>query len=179
MSDWFETLDGTYAKVWECLTVSANNRAQVAVATIGPNVTPEVRTVVLRHASAPEIEIYTDLQSDKITSLQANPLASILLWDAHLALQIRLTAKVSILSGDAVMDRWKAIPDHSKISYGITPAPGEPIPDSTAYTKQPDPNVFAVLACDVTHIDAVYLGTTHRRAAFSQDSDWRGKWLAP
>lgn len=179
MSDWFETLNGTYAKVWDCLSDNVNNRAQVAFATVSPANMPEVRTVVLRHASKPKVEFYTDLKSDKITSLQANPIASILLWDADLALQIRLTTKVSILSGETIMTRWNAVPDHSKISYGVIPAPGQPIPDSTAYTKKPDPNAFAVLVCHVTNIDVVYLGQTHRRANFSQDSDWRGKWLAP
>jgi hypothetical protein len=179
MSDWFETLDGTYAKVWECLRDSALSRGQVAFATIGPNTTPEVRTVVLRNASEPMMEIYTDLQSDKVISLQTQPIASILLWDADLALQIRLTADVSILSGEAVKDRWASVPDRSKFSYGVKPSPGQPIPDSVTYTKQPDPNAFAVLLCRATQIDAVYLGEAHRRAAFSQDSDWRGKWLAP
>ena len=179
MNDWFTTLDGTYAKVWDCLANGAASRAQVAFATVNPENAPEVRTVVMRAAKAPTVEIYTDLQSDKITSLRGNPCASVLLWDAGLALQIRLTARVSILTGEAVMDRWHAVPDHSKLSYGITPAPGQPIADSTAYTKKSDPAVFAVLSCNVTHIDAVYLGETHRRAAFSQDGDWAGKWLAP
>lgn len=179
MSDWFETLDGTLAEAWLCLQDGAASRAQVAFATVSPDGRPEVRTVVMRDAKQPVVEIYTDLQSDKIASLHANPAASIVLWDADRALQVRLTADVTILSGEVVMDRWKAVPDHSKISYGVTPAPGQDIPDGTAYTKTPDPSVFAVLSCKATHIDAVYLGETHRRAAFSQDGDWQGKWLAP
>ena len=179
MSEWFETLDGTLAKVWETLSTAAQARAQVAFATVDLTGAPEVRTVVMRDAKAPVVEFYTDLQSDKIASLKANPKASILLWDPDLALQIRLTADVTIMSGDAVIDRWLAVPDHSKISYGITPPPGQPIPDSTAYTKKPDPKVFAVLSCEAIHVDAVHLGEIHRRAAFSQDGDWRGKWLAP
>ena len=181
MSDWFETLDGLRAKVWTYLSDAAEARAQLAFATVSPNHAPEVRTVVLRDvdATAHRLEIYTDSQSDKITSLRANPRASIMVWDADLALQIRLQCETSILTGDAVMDRWRAIPDHSKLSYGITPPPGKPIPDSTAYVKEPDPKVFAVLSCAVTHIDAVHLGTPHRRAAFSRQGDWRGNWLAP
>ena len=179
MSDWFETLEGTLAEVWRCFGDGAASRAQVAFATVSRDGLPEVRTVVMRGVAQPYVEIYTDLQSDKIASLQANPIASILLWDADRALQIRMTADVSILSGASVTERWKAVPDHSKISYGITPAPGQPIPDSTAYTKSPDPAVFAVLSCKAVYIDAVYLGKTHRRAAFSQDGDWHGKWLAP
>jgi pyridoxine/pyridoxamine 5'-phosphate oxidase len=181
MSNWYQTLSGTQDKVWDRLAQGARNNALVAFGTVSVDGLPEVRTVVLRAVDvhAKTLEIYTDLQSDKITSLTANPKASISLWDADLALQIRLQTNVTILSGDEVMTRWQAVPDHSKISYGVTPAPGKTIPDSTAYTKKPDPNVFAVLSCQVTHIDAVYLGKTHRRASFSQISEWVGKWLAP
>lgn len=181
MSNWFETLEGTLAKVWDRLSDGANTRTQVTLGTISPDNMPEVRTVVLRDADVQTqtLEIYTDLQSDKISSLRQTPMAALHLWDADLALQIRVQTDVTILSGDAVMDRWRAVPDHSKLSYGITPAPGQPIPDSTSYTKSPDPQVFAVLSCKATHIDAVYLGDIHRRASFSQDGDWVGKWLAP
>ncbi|MBB5720597.1 pyridoxine/pyridoxamine 5'-phosphate oxidase [Loktanella ponticola] len=181
MNNWFETLNGTQDMVWDRLCTSADNNALVALGTISVDGLPEVRTVVLRHAdrATRTLEIYTDLQSDKITSLRAHPNASILLWDDATSLQIRVQAKVAILSGPQVLDRWAAVPDHSKISYGITPAPGQIIPDSTAYTKTPNADVFAVLSCEATHIDAVYLGDIHRRAAFSQVGDWAGNWLAP
>lgn len=181
MTNWFETLDGTQKMLWDRLAQGGADRAQVAFSTVNADSIPELRTIVMRDVdtAARTIEFYTDLQSDKITSLRANPKAAILMWDADLALQIRVQADVTILTGDDVMDRWHAVPDHSKISYGITPAPGQPIPDSTSYTKKPDPAVFAVLSCQATHIDAVYLGDVHRRAAFSQVGDWGGKWLAP
>jgi pyridoxamine 5'-phosphate oxidase len=179
MSNWFETLDGTLAKVWERLVNGVGT--QVAFGTVSVAGMPEVRTVVLRSADlkTQTLEIYTDIKSDKITSLRKHPKAAIHLWDADLALQIRLQTEVTILTGDAVMDRWRAVPDHSKLSYGVTPAPGQPIAESTAYTKAPDANAFAVLSCETTHVDAVYLGKIHRRAAFSQDGDWAGMWLAP
>lgn len=181
MNDWFATLDGTYAQVWDRLCQGVDDRALVALGTVSAVGLPEVRSVVLRYAdrTAHKLEIYTDLQSDKITSLHAHPDAAIHLWDPDLALQIRLQAKVAILQGPAVLGRWKAVPDHSKISYGVTPAPGQVIAHSTAYTKAPNADVFAVLSCQVLDIDAVYLGDIHRRAAFSHKSDWVGKWLAP
>ena len=181
MSNWFETHDGIFQCVLDRLLQAADESALVAFATVSADTTPEVRTVVLRAADsdAQVLEIYTDLQSDKITSLRATPKASIVLWDEALKLQIRLQTEVAILSGGAVMDRWRDIPDHSKLSYGITPAPGHIIATSDDYVKAPDPSVFAVLSCRVSHIDAVHLGRPHRRAAFSRVSDWTGKWLAP
>lgn len=181
MNDWFETLEGTHDKVWARLTQAADERAQVSFATVSPDTMPEVRTVVLRDTKTDRktVEIYTDSQSDKIASLRALPRAGIMFWDDDLAFQIRLQCDVSILTGAAVMDRWRAIPDHSKLSYGITPPPGQPIPQSDAYVKKPDPKAFAVLSCKVIHIDAVHLGKPHRRASFSRVGDWQGNWLAP
>jgi len=186
MNDWWDTLEGLRGQVWTQLAQAAQSRALISLGTTSPAGDPEVRTVVLRAADQQTgvLEIYTDLQSDKITSLQHRPRASILHWHDPDQLQIRATCDVTILTGQAVMDRWRAIPDHSKLSYGMTPPPGQTIPNGTAYTKVPDPDVFAVLSCTVTHIDAVYLGTPHRRAAFkradvSQGGDWAANWLAP
>lgn len=186
MSEWVTTLDGVLKRVWGRLAQAGNESAEITFATVSPDGLPEVRTVVLRDTDRESglLEVYTDLQSDKIASLRATPHASMMLWDADLRLQIRVRCDVTILTGENVMDRWRAIPDHSKLSYGITPPPGQVIDDSKAYTKSPDPDVFAVLSCRVTAIDAVHLGRPHRRASFvhdagSSDGDWVANWLAP
>lgn len=186
MNDWVTTLDGLLQQVWAQLAEAAETSALVSLATVSPTHQPEARTVVLRAADSTSaaLEIYTDLQSDKIASLRATPRAAILHWDQDRKLQIRATCRVTILSGSDVMDRWRGVPDHSRVSYGMTPPPGRPIPTSTAYVKKPDPAVFAVLSCEVTHLDAVHLGQPHRRAFFARDAgsqpgDWRMGWLAP
>jgi hypothetical protein len=38
---------------------------------------------------------------------------------------------------------------------------------------------FAVLACRIDRIDAVYLGVAHRRAVFVRQDCWAGQWCAP
>lgn len=182
MSEWFETLDGLQERAWARLALAAMQSDVVSFATVSLDGAPELRTVVLRDATPGVLEIYTDLESAKITSLRANPRASILLWDADLQLQIRAQCAVTILTGDAVADRWHAVPDHSRLSYGITPAPGAVIPDSTAYKKRPNQSVFAVLSCRVETLDLVHLGRPHRRARVargSQGGDWSANWLAP
>lgn len=186
MNDWFTTIDGIATRVWGRLVQAANERALIGFATVSPTGDPEARTVVLRAADrdAGVLEVYTDLQSDKITSLRAHSQASVLLWDEDLKLQIRAKCTVTIQTGADVMDRWGDIPDHSRLSYGITPPPGQVIAHSKAYTKAPDPEVFAVLSCTVTHLDAVHLGRPHRRAAFTRDpasnkGEWTANWLAP
>lgn len=178
MSEWFENLEGIRAQVWTRLGVV---RSQIALGTISADGWPEVRTVVLRGADPVEqvIEVYTDIKSDKINSLRASPRAALHLWDADLALQIRVQADVKILTGDDVKAQWDTVPDHARQSYGVTPPPGQVIAQALDYRKTSLFDDFAVLSCTVQHIDAVHLGDVHRRAAFSRVGEWGGNWLVP
>ncbi len=185
MSEWFETLDGLQERVWARLAMAALQSDVVSFASATIDGAPTVRSVVLR-AAEPEpgaLEIYTDIESSKIAGLRKTPLASVLLWDPDMSFQIRAACTVEIHTGEAVAAKWDAVPDHSRLSYGITPPPGQPISDSTAYAKVPDQAVFAVMHCLVDEIDAVHLGRPHRRARFTRSSsnngDWAGNWLAP
>ncbi|MEJ6402852.1 pyridoxamine 5'-phosphate oxidase family protein [Yoonia sp. 2307UL14-13] len=185
MSEWFETLDGIHTRLWSTLgrgVADAKHPARIpTLATVSPDGWPEARTVVLRSADRPttQLTIHTDITSDKIKSLRANPRAALHIWDRKQALQIRLQTEVTIETGPSARPLWDKIPDHAKQSYGITPPPGTPIPDALDYVKDPDPATFAILHCQITHIDAVHLGEQHRRAAFSQSDDWKGRWLSP
>lgn len=185
MSNWFETLHGLHGRVWDTLDRGVSDPAHPArrpsLATVSPDGWPEARTVVLRSTDrdGARITIHTDLYSNKIASLRARPRAAFHIWDAEQALQIRLHALVTIRSGPALLPLWQGIPDHAQQSYGVTPSPGQPIATALDYVKQPDPETFAVLECDIAHIDAVHLGDDHRRAAFSRVRNWAGQWLSP
>lgn len=185
MTDWFETLEGLHQRVWNTLdrgvAEAAHPARRPSLATVSPDGWPEARTVVLRTADMDKarITIHTDLYSDKIASLRAQPRAAFHIWDADQALQIRLQAQVTIQSGPDLLALWQCIPDHAQQSYGVIPPPGQPIKKALDYVKQPDPETFAVLHCDIAHIDAVHLGDDHRRAAFSRVSNWAGQWLSP
>lgn len=185
MSEWFESLESIHAQIWDTLiqgVVNADHPARrPTFATVSPDSWPEARTVVLRGADpeAGKVWVHTDLQSDKIRSLQATPRAALHVWIADERLQIRLRTEVEIEHGPSVQPIWNNIPDHSKQSYGITPGPGTPITGALDYVKEPDPATFAVLHCRVMDIDALHLGDRHRRAAFSRQRGWAGQWLSP
>lgn len=185
MTDWFATLDGLHEHVWDTLETGVRDAAHPArrptLATVSPTGWPEARTVVLRSANRDGgvLTIHTDLYSDKIASLRANPRAALHVWDAEQALQIRLQVDVAIESGPDLLPLWHSIPDHAQQSYGVTPPPGQPIVTALDYVKQPDPATFAVLHCTVAHMDLVHLGAAHRRAAFSRERHWIGQWLSP
>ena len=185
MSEWFETTDGIWTKVWSTLgrgVADAKHPARrPTFATVSPDGWPEARTVVLRTAEPDTamVTVHTDLYSDKISSLRQTPRAALHVWDAKQNLQIRVQAEVTIISGGPTRALWDSIPDHAQQSYGVTPPPGAALDDALAYAKQPDPATFAVLECKVMHIDAVHLGNDHRRVSFSRIGHWQGQWLSP
>lgn len=185
MSEWYETSHGIWDRVWGTLgrgVADARHPARLPVfATVSADGWPEARTVVLRSAARESgtLTIHTDLYSDKIKSLHATPRAALHIWDAKQNLQIRLQAEVTILTGDDTRALWDKIPDHAQQSYGVRPPPGMPITAALAYDKAPDPATFAVLECRVLHIDAVHLGTDHRRIRFSRLGHWQEQWLSP
>lgn len=185
MSEWFETLGGLRAAMWEALDAGVRRADHPAryptFATTTPDGWPEARTVVLRACDAVSgtVRMFTDIETSKIASLRASPRAAIHVWVPTQNLQIRLQVEVSILTGDAAESDWDSVPDHGRNSYGVTPAPGTPIPGALSYVKEPDQATFAVLQCRVVSADLVHLGADHRRARFSQDDDWVGQWLSP
>ncbi|MGJ8622734.1 MAG: pyridoxamine 5'-phosphate oxidase family protein [Yoonia sp.] len=185
MTDWFETHDGLWAKAWSILgrgVADARHPARrPTLATVSPTGWPEARTVVLRGADAKAqlVTLHTDLYSDKIKSLDANPRAALHIWVPQQNLQIRLQGEVTVASGAKVRPFWDNIPDHARQSYGVIPPPGTPIANALDYVKDPDPATFAVLTCTLTHIDLVHLGDDHRRVSYSRGGDWQGQWLSP
>jgi hypothetical protein len=182
---WATELETLRAQVWARLVRGVGDRHAPArhpvLATVAPDGTPEVRTVVLRAADpvAGRLEIHTDLRSAKVTALRHNPMAALHVWDASAHLQTRITASVEVLAGEAIAALWQRVPEASQTAYGTMPAPGTPIPTSLAYRKTPDPAAFAVLRCTVLSMDAVHLGPTNRRARFERANGWHGQWLAP
>ncbi len=185
MSEWFETLDGTLDQIWSRLSRGVADRRAAArqptFATVSPGGWPEARTVVLRRADrqAAELDIYTDISSDKIASLTATPRAALHIWEPKPRLQIRMQADVAIHQGDEATAIWQNLPPQARLSYGITPSPGDRIETSLAYVKDPDPTQFAILRCSLVSIDTVHLGDDHRRAAFLRADNWAGQWRAP
>lgn len=182
---WAADLPSLHAQVWTRLTRGVHDRHAPArhptLATIGTDGMPQARTVVLRavDTTAATLDIHTDLNSAKVVELRADPRAALHVWDSSPHLQMRIEAEVTILSGAKVADIWARVPEASRLAYGSRPAPGQPIEDALGYDKSPDPAAFAVLRLSVQAIDALHLGTDHRRARFVRADEWAGQWLAP
>lgn len=172
-------------EAWQHLSCGVADSASPAryptFATVGPNGVPQARTVALRGARRADatVEVHTDIETDKVTALRHTPFAALHFWLPCADLQIRLAARVEILTGLPVDAAWEKVPAASRVSYGTMPAPGRPIADVYAYEKTADRDRFAVLACHVTQMDLVHLDRRHRRAIFHAQDGWRGNWLAP
>ena len=182
---WACDLSRLYAEVWLRLTRGVHDRHAPArhptLATVTPEGRPQARTVVLRAAdkAAGTVDIHTDLRSAKVGHLRATPFAALHVWDTSAHLQLRLEAHVTILTGPNVAAIWAGVPAVSRLSYGSTPAPGQPIAQALDYTKAPDAGSLVVLRLQIATVDTLHLGPNHRRARFDRETDWAGAWVAP
>ena len=182
---WACDLSQLYAEVWARLTRGVHDRHAPArhptLATVSPEGRPQARTVVLRAAdkAAGKLDIHTDLRSAKVRDLRVTPFAALHVWDTSAHLQLRLEADVTILTGKDVATIWAGVPAASRLSYGSTPAPGQPIARALDYTKAAEQASFVILRLRVATVDALHLGPNHRRAQFDRHNDWKGAWLAP
>lgn len=182
---WARDLSQLYAEVWGRLTRGVHDRHAPArhptLATVTPEGRPEARTVVLRAAdkAAGTLDIHTDLRSAKVRDLRVTPFAALHVWDTSAHLQLRLEAQVTLLTGPDVAAIWAGIPTASRLTYGSTPAPGQPIAHALDYTKTSDATSIVVLRLQISTVDALHLGPNHRRARFDRQNEWSGAWLAP
>jgi hypothetical protein len=155
------------------------------LATIGLDGAPQARTVVLRAVSPEELSarVHTDLRSAKAAELTADPRATLHFYDARHQVQVRLSGRAELLSGDAAEPYWTASRPMSRRCYAADPAPGVPIPaplpaplDDTGGR----PN-FAAILLRVDSLEWLWLWSEgHRRARFRwRQAEWAGEWLAP
>lgn len=179
------TLDDFLTQGWDLLIRGVHDRHAPArhptFATVDAQGRPQMRTVVLRAAArdAATCEVHTDTATAKVQELRTKPVAGLHVWSQRAHLQLRLTARVEIVTGDATKDRWAQVPPASRVAYGTEPAPGTPIAGALDYSKPADPARFAVLLCHLTEIEVLHLGPEHRRALFTAQDGWAGRWLSP
>ncbi|SDZ02068.1 Pyridoxamine 5'-phosphate oxidase [Jannaschia faecimaris] len=180
MSDPFLSLETLLTHVWDRLdrgvAESSDPFRFVTLATMGEG-GPQARTVGLRGAdrTAGTIEVHSDLRTDKVRALGAEPRAEVLLWDAASQIQVRLAVTMTLLRAEGC--RWAGIPQIARLNYGTNPAPGTPIEAPEVVTRTPEQARFVALSGEVRRMDVVSLShDPHRRAIFKGS---RGEWVAP
>ncbi len=186
-----QTLDEVLADAFRRLARGVADRRSPfrspALATIGPDGRPQVRTVVLRgfNAAARSVTVHSDLRAAKIGALRANPSAALHVWDDGAQVQVRIdgTATVSA-NDDLARAEWARLHEGSRAAYTLQPVPATPIEDpadishvdATAAFAQ-----FAVLQIRLDRLEWLHLAHEgHRRASFTWHGDALDReWLVP
>ncbi len=190
----YDDLAGCLAEAWRRLEEGAAHQSGFhtpALATLGRDGAPRLRTVVLRGVdrTVRALRIHCDARSDKAAEIAADPRAALHAYDAGAKIQVRIEGTARLHGGDAVArDAWAASRPMSRLCYGAMPGPGTPLPEGSAYALPEDEaaveagfSEFRVVVLTAARLDFLYLARQgHRRALFTWDGEGqRATWLAP
>lgn len=169
-----------------------------AVATVGADGRPGLRTVVLRavERQARALRFHTDARSPKLAELRAEPRVALLFYDPAEQTQLRIAARAEVHRDDALAAAaWRATGPFSRRCYLQRAGPGRPLPGPDSALppdlerRPPTPEEseagrgnFAAVRCRASEIDWFYLcARGHRRARFAWDASGalEARWLAP
>ena len=158
-----------------------------ALATVGPDGRPQVRTVVLRGFDPAErlLTVHSDLRAAKIAALRANPAAALHVWDDGAQIQVRVDGIATISANDELAGTaWARLHEGSRAAYKAQPVPATPVEDPADIPRVDDATAFsqfAVLQIRIDRLEWLHLAQEgQRRASFV----WHGgaleqRWLVP
>ncbi|TGD97936.1 pyridoxamine 5'-phosphate oxidase family protein [Methylobacterium nonmethylotrophicum] len=190
----YDDLEGCLAEAWRRLEEGAAHQSGFhapALATIGRDGAPRLRTVVLRGVdrAARTLRVHCDARSDKAAEIAADPRVALHAYDAKAKLQVRIEGAARLHGQDAVARAaWTASRPMSRICYGTIPGPGTPLPAGGAYALPQDEaaaeagfSEFRVVVLTAARLEFLYLARQgHRRASFTWDgAGASATWLAP
>lgn len=169
--------DNLVTKVWQELTRATNDRHHEwrtpALASIGVDGTPQVRSIVLRHADPAlwTLQAYTDSRSPKYQELITCGRAQLMFWSKRRRWQLRVTVEASVHNDGKIVDiAWSRMHDSkSSKDYLSHLAPGSVIAinhvNKACSSRSVNNHYLAVLCFQVVSMDWLELGKDlHRRA---------------
>jgi pyridoxamine 5'-phosphate oxidase len=115
-------------RVWQELARAVRERGHgwrtPVLATVGADLTPQARTVVLRGADMErgELRVFTDGRSPKVAELRARPQAVLVFWHPVLSWQLRAEVEVAVLErGPEVDVAWARVRDSAAVRDYLAP----------------------------------------------------------
>lgn len=186
----YDDLAGSRDYAWQMLARGVKDRKSPfhtpTVATVRPDGSPTIRTVVLRgcDVEARRLRFHTDTRSGKVAELGANPKAALHFYDAGAKIQLRLGVRLSLMDGAPYDAAWAATRPMSRECYQVTQAPGSRIDDPHAVrfdaaATQDGEDHFVPVQAAVETLEWLYLAARgHRRALFDFRTDAMN-WLVP
>ena len=189
---WGMTLDDIRADAFRLLARGVADRRSPfrspALATIGTDGRPRLRTVVLRAFDAAErrITVHSDVRAGKIAEIKTDPRVALHVWDDGQQVQVRLDGTAAVLAGAAARPEWDRLHAGSRASYRVRPTPGtvqaDPAEaDADRIAEEAAFMNFAVVTVGLTGMEWLHLARGgHRRAAFTwAGAAWDAAWLVP
>lgn len=163
-------------RIWQELARATQDRHHdwrtPVLATVGADLQPNARTVVLRQAREPagELAFFTDGRSPKVAELQAQPQAVLVFWSARLRWQLRVVARCEVLThGPEVDAAWARVGQSAAAGdYLAAQPPGQPWAEDAPAPAPATTGAhhFAVVRAYVQAMDWLALGLDgqHQRA---------------
>jgi len=198
--DYYNDLDKVYSKIWDLLRSGLKNRNapfHIPVFICGNKDKSDGRIVVLRGVDKKEKKIWfhADIRSNKIKILKSYPKATLLFYDKHEKIQLRISSKVKInYQNNTTVESWKKTAHMSRQCYLGSKVPGSNSSEATSGLTENIDNMkytieeseigyknFCVIENYIKSIEWLYLAAKgHRRAYFSlKNSSVMKKWLIP
>lgn len=199
LPDFYADLDLSLARARALLERGVRQRRQAAhqpsVATVDSQGRPRQRVMVLRDVDwdARTLRFHTDRRGDKVAQVQHNAAVSVLSYDAQAKVQLRLRGHARVATGPEIDPLWTATHNYGRRCYLVDPAPGTEVPtgsnglpdwaqgiEPTDSQLRPARANFAAFFVHFDEIEWLYLAHQgHRRACWSWDGAWQGRWLIP
>ncbi len=186
-----QTLDEVLTDTFRRLSRGVADRRSAfrspALATVGLDGRPQVRTVVLRgfDGAARLVTVHSDLRAAKIAALRAEPSVALHVWDDNAQVQVRIDGTAMISAGDDLARaEWARVNAGSRASYRSQPMPATPVEDPADIPRLDEDAAFAqfaVLRIRFERLDWLHLGREgQRRANFIwRDDALEQRWVTP
>lgn len=180
-----QTILAAMPQPWFQLFLTAYHRNRrdraVQVATVSPQGSPEVRTVILRGVSAEGVPyFFSDSRSQKLTALRENPGLELCCWWSKTSEQFRLKGEVALVTSDEGkwgkrrQELWLSQDEDNRALF-LGAAPGSPLVASSKRLEDEEraPEQFVLVLLNVQKVDYLCLSRPHERKKFWLE---RGVW---
>jgi hypothetical protein len=182
-----DTLNKAFALLADAAANPASPFHTPALAGIGADGAPAVRTVVLRgfENATRSLAMHTDTRSAKVTDFARNAAAALHFWNPETRVQIRVSGQIALHAGDQVAEAaWTNLRDSSRATYRVEPGPGTVISaphDTHASSEEAAFSVFCVMLMRISSLEWLHLAHgSHARARFRWDNgEFTPMWLVP
>ena len=115
VTDWAHDIDSFLSAIWAEIGDFVTPRcgyAGLATLATQSDTGPQMRNLVIRDANRRDglVHLHTDRQTPKVTEIDANSAASLLIWRPETQLQIRLGGRAEVLGAYAARQIWADVP---------------------------------------------------------------------